>query len=406
VSHLAIKSRENIVNTALKNAATYIVAVVLFFVSNTSYAQDSTRQTATPTPATSPGASVNNPNLTVPPIILPEQPRRPRKRRLTAADSARLAAQRDSIALAAQIAAAGNSTFNIGTPQQNIITSPTPAVDSTALKQNATVPDVPILSESDNPFDILRGANPAAETATSRNTNPITDLSNVAVPSLLSKQTYSKNFLFWIFLITLIMMALVVANARAAVQNAYQGLLSNNALRQTYREQSGWGTVHQLALYILFWVNGGIFAFLMLYHFNISLPYGQFLTFLACVLGVSLVFIVKHAILYIIASVFPIEKEIKLYNFIIMTAGILLGLTLLPFNIFIAYAPASLAEILTYGAFVLIGLVYLVRSLRSLSVASPFLATDQFHFFLYLCAVEIAPLMVLIKLMTFNITNL
>jgi hypothetical protein len=72
-------------------------------------------------------------------------------------------------------------------------------------------------------------------------------------------------------------------------------------------------------------------------------------------------------------------------------------LALLPINIFIAYSPESLKEIFIYCAFGIIALVYLVRSLRSLSVASPFLMTDQFHFLLYLCAVEIAPIMILVK---------
>ena len=99
------------------------------------------------------------------------------------------------------------------------------------------------------------------------------------------------------------------------------------------------------------------------------------------------------------ASVFPIAKEIKLYNYIIMIGGIFLSMVLLPLNIFIAYSPDSLKELFIFAAFGIIGLVYLMRSLRSLSVASPFLMTDQFHFLLYLCAVEIAPITILIKLL-------
>ena len=194
-------------------------------------------------------------------------------------------------------------------------------------------------------------------------------------------------------------MAFVVSNARSAVQNAYQALLSDNALRQIHRDQIGWGNFGQLALYGLFWLNMGIFAFLMFYRFASQSPHGQFATFLLCVGGVSLIFLIKHAILYVMASVFPIAKEIQLYNYIIMIGGIFLSLVLLPLNIFIAYSPDSFKEIFIFTAFGIIGLVYLLRSLRSLSVASPFLLTDQFHFLLYLCVVEIAPITVLIKLL-------
>jgi hypothetical protein len=393
----------------LRNIGRHTAAFLIFLATfcTTIAAQDSSRR-ATPPPQTaapSPGAAVNNPNLTVAPIITPleSQVKKPRRRRLTAADSMRLAFQRDSIAKAVQMAQnqqvtpqanPTGSVFNTGIAMP--VAPPTaPATPTVAA---LSMPEVPILDSSQNPFEILRGSM-VVKDSTATATKQLSENPMAAAPSLLSKQTYSKNFLFWIFLITLILMAFVVSNTRTAVHNAYQALLSDNALRQIHREQVGWGNFGQLALYGLFWLNMGIFAFLMFYRFVGQSPYGQFATFLLCVGGVSLAFSIKHAILYVIASVFPIAKEVKLYNYIIITGGIFLSLVLLPLNIFIAYSPDSLKEIFMYSAFGMIALVYLVRSLRSLSVASPFLMTDQFHFLLYLCAVEIAPIMILVKLL-------
>jgi hypothetical protein len=399
----------------LRNIRRHITACLFFLTlfCTAVVAQDSARR-STPTPvvvpATSPGASVNNPNLTVAPIITPlgsQQPRKPRRRRLTAADSLRLAAQRDSVARLTQIAQTGQlvpptnpngAALPIAAGTAGATNGVTPQADpALALSPIAvtTTPEVPVLDSSANPFDILRGANTGADSTSLANQQLANPLS--AAPSLLSKQSYSKNFLFWIFLLTLILMAFVVSNTRSAVNNAYQALLSDNALRQIHREQIGWGNFGQLALYGLFWLNMGIFVFLMYYRYGGQTPYGQFATFMLCLGGVSLAFLIKHAILFVIASVFPLAKEIKLYNYIIITGGIFLSLVLLPLNIFIAYSPDSLKELFTYGAFGIIGLVYLVRSLRSLSVASPYMMTDQFHFLLYLCAVEIAPLMILVK---------
>ena len=388
----------------MRNIGRHTAVFLIFFATfcTTIVAQDTTRR-ATPPPqgaAPSPGTSVNNPNLTVPPIITPleSQVRKPRRRRLTAADSMRLAFQRDSIAKVAQMAQnqqitpqanPTGSVFNTGIALPVAPTTPTVAAMS--------IPEVPVLDSSKNPFDILRGAMVVKDSASTA-TKQLSENPKADAPSLLNKQTYSKNFLFWVFLVTLILMAFVVSNARTAVQNAYQALLSDNALRQIHREQVGWGNFGQLALYGLFWLNMGIFAFLMFYRFVGQSPYGQFATFLLCVGGVSLIFSIKHAILYVIARVFPIAKEVKLYNYIIITGGIFLSLSLLPLNIFIAYSPDSLKDFFMYSAFGAIALVYLVRSLRSLSVASPFLMTDQFHFLLYLCAVEIAPILVLVKL--------
>jgi hypothetical protein len=228
----------------LRHIGRHITASLLFLAlfCTTIAAQDSTRR-ATPTPAaapaTSPGASVNNPSLTVPPIITPleqPEPRKPRRRRLTAADSVRIAAQRDSIARLAQMAQTATLTPQT-TPNATPATvgAVTPNI-ATPITAALSAPEVPVLDSSSNPFDILRGTKASADSASLAAKQNADNLLATA-PSLLNKQTYSKNFLFWIFLMTLILMAFVVSNARVAVQNAYQALLSGNALRQIHRDQ-------------------------------------------------------------------------------------------------------------------------------------------------------------------------
>ena len=342
--------------------------------------------------------SINRPNVStqVAPAVgtgtggaITQKPRfRSRKRRL--ADSLRLAAQRDSLLRVTNTS--NNSVFNIGaTPQAPVATAP----DSTTQAAVAPVtPEVPILQKSNNPFDILRGAVTADS---SNNLATQKEETTPVIPNLLEPKVYSRNFLFWIFLVSLVLLSLVVANARGALQNAYAAMTSDSALRQIYKEPIGWGSFSYLALYVLSWLSMGIFLFLLLTYYGVTFPYGKFGTFMLCFAGVSTVFIIKHTILYILANVFPITKEVRTYNFVIMTAGILLGLILMPFNIFIAYTPAGLSEWFVYGAFAAILITYLVRSLRGLTVATPFLMNNGFHFLLYLCTVEIAPLLVLAK---------
>ncbi len=330
--------------------------------------------------------TVDSPKSTTPKVTQPKARQRPR--RLTAADSLRIAAaQRDSIQKAA---AATNSAFNIGTSQP-IETSTTAPV--------AIVPEVPTLQKSDNPFDILRSGEAASpSTSNTDTTQKVVQQPSATMPSLLEPSVYSKNFLFWVFLISLILMAFVVANARAAIANAYAAISSDSALRQIYKEPMGWGSVAYLALYVMFWLNLAIFIYLLLAHYGISSQYGKLTTFMFCLGGVGLIYMIRHSVLYIISKVFPIEKEVRTYNFIILTVGILLGLILMPLNIFIAYSPDSLSQLFIYGAYATILLAYLVRSLRGLTVASPFLVDNKFHFLLYLCTVEFAPLMMLVKM--------
>jgi hypothetical protein len=341
-----------------------------------------------PTPSASPISGTTVPAVEVPLNAYENRPKR-RSRRLTAADSLKIAiALQDSIRRADSLARLVNPILNATSGG---------VANSNPTSQINTIPEVPILQNSNNPFDILRGGAATNDTS-AQATTPVTSMPNTA-PSLLDKRTYSKNFLFWVFLVTLTLMAFVVANARYMIKDAYSAVLNNSALRQVYKEPIGWGNIAYLALYVLFWINIGILGFLLMSQIGFKSPYRQSLTLLLCVGAASGVFLIKHLILYIVASVFPIEKEIKTYNFIILTAGTILGLLLMPLNIFIAYTSSGLSEIFVYIAFGVIGLTYLVRSLRSLSIASPYLIENRFHFVLYLCAVEIAPLMILVKIL-------
>jgi hypothetical protein len=384
--------------------------LLVFAINCLVFAQDSTRRAVVP--QNSPGASVGNPNLTVPPIILPEQgiqaPRRQRRKRVSAADSLRLALQKDSILRAQQVlqqiaaqdanTAAGAAAILAATPTVNVDSLRRDSLTKLALLKMSP-PEVPILSTSTNPFDILRGY--IAPDSASKKTVSVQSSSPLPPPaetSLLDKKTYSRNFPFWIFFTIYSLMALVVANGRTNITSAYNALRTDNALKQAYREQGGMRTAINFALYVLFWLNLATFIFLILGQMGVKSPYGQFATFMLCLAGVSGFYALKYLTLQFIGAVFPISKEIQLYNFIVIAAGILTGLALAPLNVFVAYAPADLSSFFIFTAAGAMGLIYLVRTLRSLSLTSTHLASNQFHFLIYLCSVEIAPIFILLKL--------
>jgi hypothetical protein len=335
--------------------------------------QDNSQQS--PEGGISPGASSQ---ISTPSSSTQSEISRQRRRKKALNDSLRFAAERE--ALQKTMPPVANTQPTATAAQQPVITPP-------------IVTQIPItpVEKSDNPFDIRRG-----ESASSGNTTVQNNVSSV--PSLLDKETYSRNFIFWVFLVVLILMAFIVAGGRSAIRMAYQAVTSDNALRQIYKEPMGWGSLGYLALYAMFWINTGIFIFLLMSYYRMKPPFGQFGTFLACILGVSSLILLKHAVLYLVAKVFPIEKEVRTYNFIIMTVGIILGLILMPINIFIAYSKPSMSPYFVYLGIAVVVMAYLVRSLRSLPIAAPFLIDNRFHFLLYLCTIEIAPLLVISKI--------
>lgn len=404
----------------MKKLLPNIVILLCFLAAFVANAQDSVKRTPAPTPmpANAPGAAVGNPDLTVPPIILPAQPIVQKPRKKTAADSLRLLTQADSIAKKV-LGNAARSVYSVipkptaaVPPPPAPIPPPAPAKKDTPKVAVAPIrPDTPRpippvvvardtpkvdttqrLSQSNNPLDVVRGA-AATDSLLRKNATSAT----APTEALMNKATYSKNFSFWIVFGMLVLLVVGLPLSRGILTNVTQALLNDSNLRLIYREQLGWGNLSYLVMYVLFWINLAIFAFLTQLNWGMKIAYSQAATFTFCLLGIAFIYSLKHFILYVIASVFPIAKEVKLYNFIIIISGIVIGLILAPVNIFLAFSNAPLSNWLIYLGIGVIGVVYSIRLLRSLFVSGGLLMTNQFHFLLYICTVEIAPMFVLIK---------
>ena len=245
------------------------------------------------------------------------------------------------------------------------------------------------LIKTNNPFDI-------AEKPVIKAITPKPD--NQDIP----KETSKKGNLFWLFFILLAFFTTVVALTRKKLEQSYQAVFNDNYLRQLHRANQGNFSLGYLLLYILFFLNLGIFIFLAANNFSAGLP-ENFGTILLTCLGVGLVFLFKHALLFFVQNVFPISKEIKLYSFSIMLFSIILGIVLLPINLTAAFATENLAQTAIWIGLGAILVTYLYRSLRGLSVGSKYIMLHTFHFLLYLCAVEILPIIVLIKFIMLRI---
>lgn len=253
------------------------------------------------------------------------------------------------------------------------------------------------LIKSNNPFDVVE-----QPIITPKPTPSLSSPqeSNSKIKEVISET--SKNYLFWTFFVVFAFFTTVVALARKRLEQSYQAFLNDNYLRQLHRVNQGKFSFGYFLLYLLFFINAGIFIFLAANYFNANLPktYGSIA--LVC-LGVGIAFLIKHGLLFYVEKIFPVSKEVKLYSFTIMIFSIILGIALLPINIFAAFASEGLTKIAIWIGLGAILAIYSFRSLRGLSIGSRYVMLHSFHFLLYLCAVEILPVLILIKFVLLRI---
>jgi len=251
------------------------------------------------------------------------------------------------------------------------------------------------LIKSDNPFDIVEQPLIKPTTPLTSTESPNPKIKEVAAET-------NRNYLFWTFFVVLAFFTTVVALARKRLEQSYQAFLNDNYLRQLHRVNQGSFSLGYFLLYLLFFINAGIFIYLAFNYFNANLP-KKFVTIALFCLGVGLLFLMKHGLLFYIEKVFPISKEVKLYSFTIMIFSIILGILLLPINILAAFANDGLTKIAIWIGLGAILAIYSFRSLRGLSIGSRYVMLHSFHFLLYLCAVEILPVLILAKFILLRI---
>jgi len=264
---------------------------------------------------------------------------------------------------------------------------------STSATQIATNHKAP--APTGNPFDIQPSA-PKVEKKT-----PATPRLTELIPSQkASDHERFRQFLFITLLVLLVLLTIVMTLFRSVVQISYRAFFNENILNQLHREQRGFAALPFQILYLLFFIHAGTFLFLILNRYGIKISESNLHALLLCIGGVTGVFTAKHLLLKLIGSVFPIDKEVGAYSLTIIIFNIMTGIGLVPFIIFLSYGTDSLIQPAIYLSLGLLGLVYAYRSVRGLIIANRFIAYHKFHFLLYICAVEIAPLLILFKLIS------
>lgn len=244
-----------------------------------------------------------------------------------------------------------------------------------------------------NPFNIVPHRSPGVAGGMSSSV----EMSFRPLEALPTGDKLSDNFVFWMLVVLLGFLSAAIATKRNVVGKSWRGFLNESALSIAQKEASGFiGSTPYYLLYTSFLLNAGAFIFLIARHFNPD-TFNNLGFLSICMLLSGILFLSKHLILLVIQGLYPIGKQLRRYNFLIIVFNCVLGLFLVPFNFLIAFAK-NYGDFMVYWTLALAGIFYLYRTLRALVIGQKFLSGYLFHFLLYLCTIEIAPVAILIKL--------
>ena len=113
----------------------------------------------------------------------------------------------------------------------------------------------------------------------------------------------------------------------------------------------------------------------------------------------ALLYLLKYLILRITGWIFNINRAVETYLFVVFMTNKIIGIFLLPFLVLISFSGPFLTEVGITLSIIMIGLFYVYRFIASYSTLHKEIKISGLHFFLYLCAFEIAPLLLIYKVL-------
>lgn len=210
---------------------------------------------------------------------------------------------------------------------------------------------------------------------------------------------YADRRPFWLFLIFMLQFGLIAylrTSFTRETEAMIKGVMSLNIARQLYRDQEQSTPVSALLYNLNFALSGGIFLFL-LNKYTGWMRDDTFVSFLFFLWAVIAVYSLRFGTFKLVSLIFPFGDAVNQYSFNFFLVQKMMGLMLVPFNLLIAYSPDYLRPAIVIIALAIVLLLVAGRSMKGLAIARNLIAGNAFHFFVYICTLEIAPVCILIK---------
>ena len=309
----------------------------------------------------------------------------------------RLAAQKDSLAKAAAAAQAPPKDSTAKT-----VSSPTPSKD-TAAKTAAVLPpstDKPARRKDAAPARTKYEPPVLFFWQQALSANPHFNFTGKPVVEIFEvHHANSKDAFFYLLLAILFYFALTRIFYEKYFNNLLTLFFRVSLRQQQIREQVLQTPLPSLLLNILFVISGGLYACYLLYYYHIAQGTRFWMLYASCMVMLGGIYLVKFLVLKFLGWVFSISRATDIYIFVVFLVNKMLAIFLLPFLILITFSDSQTSEIFITISLVMVFAMWAYRTMAAYRPVRNEIKLTPFYFFLYLCAFEIAPVLLIYKVL-------
>lgn len=218
------------------------------------------------------------------------------------------------------------------------------------------------------------------------------------------REPSGKEKLFYLIAGLLLLLALIRIAFPRYLNNLFIYFFRTSLRQKQTRDQLLQEQISSLLMNLMFFMITATFITLAVQYFKWFT--GDFWRlWLGSVIFLMLLYLGKFLFLRFAGWVFNSREAAGSYLFIVFMMNKMLGVLLIPVLLLVAFSTQDLVQAAFTVGWLLILLVFVYRYLVSFALFRNKIALNAFHFFIYLMAVEIIPLLLIYKLVMKNLAG-
>lgn len=245
---------------------------------------------------------------------------------------------------------------------------------------------------------------------TSRNSIPI-----INIDSLLKKNQFlnltstpvsftakpktrpGKEFLFYLLAIVILLLTIFKFIYTKYFNNIFR-VFFNSSLRQNQlTDLLLQAKLPSLLFNIFFIISAGLYAWLLLKHYHQLKESNNYILIALSILFVGIIYSGKFLTLKLIGWISGMQNAADQYIFVIFLINKIMGFLLIPFVVLLVFSPLYWVNTIIISSYCVIGILFLLRYLRSYGLLQNQVKITGTHFLLYIIGMEILPLLLIYK---------
>jgi len=195
----------------------------------------------------------------------------------------------------------------------------------------------------------------------------------------------------------LVLFAVLKISFNKQLQTIVQSFFSNRVLNNLNKEDNLFTSWPFLLLFVQFGFTIGMFFYLVSGFYHISFPGTGFQFYLSISILIVVLYILKIVLLRILGHLFNIQKPVNEYVTILYLSYFNLSLIFIPLVVAFALSPLKYGPYYIAISFILLGVIFAFQFIRAGVNILSHHRFSKVYLFLYFCALEICPILILIK---------